>query len=498
MRPCIIANFSFVRCFLTRDHFVVTGLEQQSSQIFVQYLLEYPMGSQRMDNHLNQIVLNIKYEYEEGRLAGIDLLSSVIQKFPLPVLEGRCQYFFLPLVLQLVNDDSTKCKEAIADCISLLLQRLSTESAQSLFVYAKRWSQSSGTHSLPMQRASAQLMGIFVDSRPDYVKRGSNASDIVSIVQEVITKQDVDDESEWELLYHNLICTEKLQNRMPSLLRLNYELWEALVNLMAYPHPWVMQVSSRIIGSYLNDIDPTSLIQDAPESFIVKIPGCLYKIARNSCRQLDVEDDHFVDATSIIAIKAITWAFRAMQQHQSICYNYGDNNGSDGDLDLAEQSKDPCLWVITRLSNIAKPKGNRRRASIFAALCTSCNSEHLTSYLELMIDPIDRAIREATNKLGSDEQPEHDARIALPKDVLQILEDTCGTEPFIQAFAEVNRKAREKRDRRKQEIASEAVHNPVAAAQRKIMKHVREKERRKRSVDDRRSQRGGVKKRRHV
>lgn len=71
-------------------------------------------------------------------------------------------------------------------------------------------------------------------------------------------------------------------------------------------------------------------------------------------------------------------------------------------------------------------------------------------------------------------------------------------EPFIQAFAEVNGKAREKRDRRKQEIASEAVHNPVAAAQRKIMKHVREKERRKRSVDDRRSQRGGVKKRRHV
>jgi U3 small nucleolar RNA-associated protein 20 len=120
-----------------------------------------------MDNHLNQIVLNIKYEYEEGRL-GIDLLLSVIQKFSLPVLEGRCQYYFLPLVLQLVNDDSTKCKEAIADCISLLLQRLSTESAQSVFVYAKSWSQSSGTHSLPMQRASAQLLEIFVDSRLDY------------------------------------------------------------------------------------------------------------------------------------------------------------------------------------------------------------------------------------------------------------------------------------------------------------------------------------------
>merc|ERR1712085_63523 len=119
------------------------------------------MGKQRMDNHLHQIILNTKYEYEEGRLSAIELLSSVIQKFPLPVLEGRSQFFFLPLVLQLVNDDSKKCKESVAACISLLLQRLSTESVQALFVYTKRWSQSSGSDSLPMERAAAQLFGIF-------------------------------------------------------------------------------------------------------------------------------------------------------------------------------------------------------------------------------------------------------------------------------------------------------------------------------------------------
>ncbi len=84
----------------------------------------------------------------------------------------------------------------------------------------------------------------------------------------------------------------------------------------------------------------------------------------------------------------------------------------------------------------------------------------------------------------------------MPKDVLQILEDTCGTEPFVAAFAEVNRKAREKRDRRKQDIASEAVRDPAAAAQRKIMKHVREKNRKKRTIEDKRSQRGSSKKRR--
>ena len=475
----------------------------QASQIFLQYLIDYPLGEQRLTNHLQQIVLNIKYEYEEGRLSAIELLSSVVQKFPPPVLEERAQFFYLPLVLQLVNDDSKPCKEAVAHCISLLLQRLSTESVQALFGYAKRWSQSSGADSLPMQRASAQLFGIFVDSRPDYVKRGSNASDLVSIVQNSIVQQmSVEtNDSGWELLYHNLVCTEKLINQMPAQLSTNYEIWGALVKYLAYPHPWIMQVSSRIINSHLSTMDPHKLMRgDSSELFVVKIPGCLYKIASNLCRQLDVEDVHFVENTSTLAIKTMVWVFRAMKAYPDICYEKGASAGNnDVDDEQLETSKDPCLWVMARLSNIAKPKGDRRRESVFkfyAALATSCDPEHSTPYLELMIDAIDRAIREANN-LSSDNQGENDPAIALPKDVLQVLEDRCGTEQFIQAYAEVNRKVREKRYKRKQDIASEAVHDPEAAANRKIKKNLREKERRKRRIEDRRVMRGGQKKRRH-
>lgn len=455
------------------------------------------MGNQRMDNHVHQIVLNIKYEFEEGRQAAIQLLSSVIQKFPLAILEERSQFFFLPLVLQLVNDDSKKCKEAISDCIFRLLQRLSTESVQSLFGYAKRWSQSSGANSSQIQVASAQLFGIFVDSRPDYMKRGNNVSDMISTIQEVVT-QNLHDESEWELLYHILLCTEKLNKKIPSLLSFNYELWGALVTLMAYPHPWVMLVSSRVISSHLSTINPLKLMLDRPQSFIVKIPGCLFKIASNSCRQLDIDDVHYLQVTSTLAIKTISWAFLAMKQHPNICYDNNTSRDGNDENNSSEKSKDPCLWLITRLSNIAKPKGDIRRSYVFkcfAALCTSCDSEQLRPYLELIIDPIDRAIREATNKLGPDDQPENDPKITLPKDVLEILEERCGTEAFVKALAEVNRKARDKRNKRKQDIASEAVHDPTAAAQRKIKKQQREKERKKRKVDDARSKQCVTKKR---
>jgi len=472
-----------------------------SSQIFLQYLMDYPMGKQRIDRHLQQIVLNIKYEYEEGRLSAIDLLTSVIQKFPFPVLESNSQLFFLPLVLQMVNDDCKSCKEAVANCISVLIKRLSTDTVQNLFDYVKRWSQSSGIDSIPMQKAAAQLFGIFVVTRPDYIKRGSNLADLMALTVKAINKYvPFDDNSEWELLYFNLVCVEKVNKEFPSLVGGNYDLWGAQIKLLAFPHPWVMQISSRIINSHLASLDPEKLLHQNRDSFVVKIPGSLYDMSRNLCRQLDFDDIHYVETIATLAIKNIVCLFQAMKHHPDLCYTT-DQNGPDreeiGDNDNFEKiSKDPCRWIMARLSNMAKPKGNRRRESIFkcfAALCASCAAHYLTPYLELIIDPIDRAIREASNSLRP-EEVESSPFVALSKEVLQLYEDAVGTDCFVESYAKVNRKVREKRDKRRQEIAAEAVHDPQAAAKRKIKKQLLEKERKKRRVEDRRSMRGGAKK----
>merc|ERR1739848_813398 len=114
-----------------------------------------------------------------------------------------------------------------------------------------------------MEKAAAQLFGIFIDSRPDYVKRGSNASDLISSVLSVIMKHiQSKNDSGWELLYQHLVCIEKLNKKMPSLLSANYEIWGALVKFLAYPHPWIMQVSSRIISEYLSTLGPDKMLRD--------------------------------------------------------------------------------------------------------------------------------------------------------------------------------------------------------------------------------------------
>jgi len=129
----------------------------------------------------------------------------------------------------------------------------------------------------------------------------------------------------------------------------------------------------------------------------------------------------------------------------------------------------------------------------FAAFVTSCEESTITMYLGLMLEPLNRAIKEPMGTSGdpsnSQKQAEMDAA-EFPKEILQLLEEKCGTEPFLKALASVQNRAREKREKRKQEAAAEAVHNPQAAAKRKLRKQEREKQRKKRRVNERKAARG--------
>ncbi len=77
------------------------------------------MGEERFEQHLKQVVANISYEYQEGRISGIILLTLIVEKLPEELLQRHSQILFLPLELQLLNDDSKDCREHLTKCIIL-------------------------------------------------------------------------------------------------------------------------------------------------------------------------------------------------------------------------------------------------------------------------------------------------------------------------------------------------------------------------------------------
>jgi len=482
------------------------SLRQQCAGIVINYLLNYPLGETRLEHHLKQIVVNIRYQFEEGRLSGISLVTMVIEKIPEVALEKYVQHFFLPLTLQLVNDDSQKCREGVATCLASLLRRVSTEVVQSLFDFAFRWSKGDAD----VQKASLQVFAIFVESREDFLKRGDNASQLIEQIKGIIVNQSFERAS-WETFYFSLVCLEKLTKPFPTILKAQHDIWATITKCLGHPHHFLKQVASRLISHHLESLDPLSFAKDDSETFLVLRPGSLYEIARNLCYQLNAEEHHQNEQVTTLCIKSLCWLLPAMKQNPSLCYSMDDTES------IGSRSS-PVGWVMTRLSNIAKPKGPLRRQAVFkafAAIATLCPEAVFPDHLEDMLEPLHRVDLETVNDverpslLSGQNNRRRDSSLAdgesipaeavLARDVLRLLEDKCAApEVFLRAFAAVKTKAREKKEQRKMEISSEAVRDPQAAAKRRQNRTEQGKQRKKRRVDERRQKRGGVARRRHM
>lgn len=496
------------------------NIQEQARIAFLLYLIEYPMGPQKLENHLKQMILNINYEYEAGRLSALKLIESAIGKIPAPLLYEHTQLFFLPLVLQLVNDHSKQCREAVGACIFLLFKRLSVDSLLSLYEYVTRWAKQEGDESRKLRRTSSQLFGIFIDAREDFIKRGETAKEMVQTIcmflHEELGKGDYTDilmGTDWEVSYFCLICVEKLNIKVPSLTCSNMNLWQLLVKCLAHPHPWIQKISSRTINSHLCQLDLQKLLNTgSKKSFVTSVPGSLFQIARNLCYQLNVDEKGQDESVSMIAIKSLSWVIRAMDKYPNLCFE--EENGmtletissvTDNDNDSEFNFNKPISWLMMRLSNIAKAHGKKRREAIFkcfAAFITTCNASIIKPYLELMIAPLQREISEVTSKstpslngssmdLNTNEKPNN---ADLAQEILHLMEEKCGSEEFLQAMTLVKKKAREKRVKRKQEIALEAVNDPESHAKRKTMRNERKKNNKKRKIEERRKSRGASQK----
>jgi hypothetical protein len=158
------------------------GVREASSSVVVTFLLTYPLGEKRALSQLQQLINNCGYEYEDGRLAAIDALHSVVkvsrlciifdsdlfvsnchsnftnvriflshlilparsslshsysqlhmssnnipQALPPPVLEKNSELLFLPLTLRVVNDKAPKCRQAASNLLVTLSRRIDGE-----------------------------------------------------------------------------------------------------------------------------------------------------------------------------------------------------------------------------------------------------------------------------------------------------------------------------------------------------------------------------------
>jgi U3 small nucleolar RNA-associated protein 20 len=116
-----------------------TSVRQLCSQTLLQFLLDFPLGQRRLQQHLEFLASNLAYEHPSGREAALEMIHATIVKFPEQLVDENGNFFFLPLVTRLVNDDNQQCRAMVGAVLKVLMGRVGPPARQRMLEFAMAW-----------------------------------------------------------------------------------------------------------------------------------------------------------------------------------------------------------------------------------------------------------------------------------------------------------------------------------------------------------------------
>lgn len=257
------------------------GARLNCATIYQTFLLEYPLGNKRLSRHLKFLVDNLSYGHATGRSAVLEALRSLLSKLPQDLVNARSQFFFLPLVLRLANDEAVECRDLARAALSTLVRRLGNkELNESILLVGTWWTQASNSDTVDAVKllgAAAQVTTLVLETRPEFFER--SAPQVLLAARSALERrqrelQTVEDSNQvrWQPTYHVCVALTAFSDHLTG----PYELWleeskpttnfldVVVLKLLQYPHAWVRLGATRLLTSYLRRRQASTLTYTAP------------------------------------------------------------------------------------------------------------------------------------------------------------------------------------------------------------------------------------------
>nr|CDI55225.1 potential u3 snornp protein utp20p fragment [Melanopsichium pennsylvanicum 4]SNX83942.1 related to UTP20 \ len=288
---------------------------------YLQFLLDYPQGKQRLRNQIGFLAKNLAYEHQSGRLSVLEITDAILNKFGDELLQEYAEMLFVALAMMLANDTSTKCREKSAILIRTLMGATTDGQQDKTALMVDAWSRQEAKPELA--RVGVQIYGLLLEALPN---RGSEwAGKALDVVTKVLVECADDLESlessdvgafgfeglelDWQLPYHSLQTLGRITAVIGANNAKATKANDAVRRLLLFPHKWVRVSSSRILGGLYALREPASPnmvpIQQDP---IASLPA-LVDAAKKSCLQL--RSDKLDDTLALQVVKNLVWIGRS-------------------------------------------------------------------------------------------------------------------------------------------------------------------------------------------
>ncbi|XP_071445858.1 small subunit processome component 20 homolog [Hetaerina americana] len=139
-------------------------IQAQSRQVFLQFLMDYPLNKQKLERHVAFFLGQLDYELLSGRQSALEFIYSMISLFPEDKIKQLSGIMFVSLSARLMEEEVPDCRRHVATVIKSLLMRLPHQSRDQLFDIVLTWMKDS---EVVHQQVAAQLCGIFVLAEGD-------------------------------------------------------------------------------------------------------------------------------------------------------------------------------------------------------------------------------------------------------------------------------------------------------------------------------------------
>ncbi|CDF39177.1 unnamed protein product [Chondrus crispus] len=250
-------------------HSQSSSLRSSCTSLSVQFAVSFPLGSKRVRQHLEFFVRNLNYELPTGRLAALQVIRTLILKFPSDALTDESQYLFVALAASAARDSDGDCRSCASEALQLLFEKAS--SGRGIYSLLQMSTALAGVKSdmiaiddhievITTIEDDVQLSGAVALSRACKSRRmtSSQLNMIVRVVTVVLT--DRLGEGKWETVYGLLDALESafdvqetaVQSERLEVQQHTLKLWDSLPLLLIHKHPWVRLSSARLLGSHLS------------------------------------------------------------------------------------------------------------------------------------------------------------------------------------------------------------------------------------------------------